>query len=333
MLALVHATMSCAITRAFGRLTASVRDAYGGPPRAPARTGRRASRRSRHRPRPHRCRASRARSAWCRGAPSSCAARPPGHAIEHEVAGAGDPAAERDHLGVHERDHVRDPERQVVAPRVPRGARVRVARLRGLADALGAQPVAPRAAVVALVFVLVLRRRIEQRAARKRRRQPERVAQQPRAGRLRFEAADLAARADEAAVRADRVVAELARAHLVPERDAARRDDAAADARAQREQDEVARPLADAVNVLAERRAARIVRDEHRTVRERLAHARAERDVLPSEVRASSGSCRSRDRCCPESRCRCRRRPGRCRRSLCARRSRARRARRTARDR
>ena len=59
------------------------------------------------------------------------------------------------------------------------------------------------------------------------------------------------------------MVAELAGAHLISERDVAAGDDTAADSRAQRQQRELLRALTDAVHVLAQRRAAGVVADEH----------------------------------------------------------------------
>ena len=111
------------------------------------------------------------------------------------------------------------------------------------------------------------------------------MADQPGARSLRFETADLPAAADEPGVGADGVVTELAGAHLVTQRERALRDEAPSDPRSERQQDEVLRPLADTVRVLAQRGAARIVGDEHGALRKRVAHALTERYVLPTEIR------------------------------------------------
>ena len=81
---------------------------------------------------------------------------------------------------------------------------------------------------------------------------------------LRLEAADLSAAADEAVVRADLVVADFAGAPRPPSSSPPPRDDAAADPGAQRQQHEISARLCRPERVLAERRAARVVADEHR---------------------------------------------------------------------
>ena len=67
-----------------------------------------------------------------------------------------------------------------------------------------------------------------------------------------------------------------------------------------------AHALAGAEGVLAERRAARIVADEDRQF-ERARGSRRRARRLSNRSSASSGSCRSRGRCCRARRCRCRR--------------------------
>jgi len=166
---------------------------------------------------------------------------------------------------------------------------VGVTGLRRFADALRTEPVAPRpplVPVLVLVFVLVFEgRRVEQHAARERGRDAKRVPEQARPRRLGLEAAHLAAAANEAPIGPNLVVADLAGAHLIAQPDRAVGDDPAADPRPQGQQDEVARALSDAVNVLAQRRAARVVSHEDREFRKRVPHPRAERDVGPPEVR------------------------------------------------
>ena len=75
----------------------------------------------------------------------------------------------------------------------------------------------------------------------KRRRERQRVPDQSRARTLRFETADLAAAADEAVVRANLMVADLAGAGAAADEQPAARDDAAADPGPERQQHEVRR--------------------------------------------------------------------------------------------
>ncbi len=104
-------------------------------------------------------------------------------------------------------------------------------------------------------------------------------------------------------VGADLMVAELAGAGRVAEQQHVGGDDAAADARPEREHHEVG-------DAVARRRryARRASRSAHRCRpdprAEPLGEAFAERRFGPAEVRASRGRCPSRGRCCRASRCR-----------------------------
>ena len=116
---------------------------------------------------------------------------------------------------------------------------------------------------------------VQQRAARKGRRDGKRVPDQSRSRRLRLETADLAAAADKSVVRTDLMVSNLAGAEAIAQDQFAVGNDAAADPRAQREQHEIARAAAHAVGVFAQRRAARVVADE-------TGISKCERSVSPS---------------------------------------------------
>src|SRR5215469_2059549 len=80
------------------------------------------------------------------------------------------------------------------------------------------------------------------------------------------------------------MVSDLACAHAVAEDELAARDDPAADARAKRDEREILRAFAAAVDVFSERGAPSIV-EYVDALAELSLQCRAERDVLPLEVR------------------------------------------------
>src|SRR5579883_821673 len=171
--------------------------------------------------------------------------------LQHEVARRTHAAAQRNALGIDDRDHVREPEREIRRKPLPSGQRMCVARLRGAAYRFRAE----------LFFVLV-----EQRAAGKRGRYGRRVADQAGTGRLCFKAADLSASADKAVRGPDLMMADLAGARAVSNQQAAVRNDSPAQPRTDREQHEILRPPADAEPVFSQRRAPRVVGNEYRRV-------------------------------------------------------------------
>src|SRR5215467_1236582 len=117
------------------------------------------------------------------------------------------------------------------------------------------------------------------------------MTHEPRAGRLRFEASDLAARADEAAVRMDLMMPDLTRAHAVSKHELPVRDDAAADPRAERDGREILRPLTAPVDVFTERRRASVVEDMD-ALAELSLERRTERRIFPLEVRRPADGAR-----------------------------------------
>src|SRR5579885_1544002 len=144
--------------------------------------------------------------------------------LQHEVARGAHAAAQRNALRIDHRDHVRQTQREIGRKPLPSGQRMCVAGLRR----------APYRFRAELFFVLV-----EQRAARKRSRYGGRVADESRAGRLCFKAADLAASADKTVRRANLMMAYLPGAGAIADQQAAVRNDSAAQSGADRKQDEI----------------------------------------------------------------------------------------------
>ena len=145
----------------------------------------------------------------------------------------------------------------------------------------------PACAARRIFFELSLSRgNVEQRAARKRGRDGKGVADQPRARRLRLEAADLSAAADETVVRANLMVADLAGTPAIAEQQLAARDDASADPRAERKQHEVLASALPVPNVYSPSVAQRASLATKTGMTELLAERLAQRRVLPAEVGA-----------------------------------------------
>jgi len=134
--------------------------------------------------------------------------------IEQEITGGAHTAAECDDFGIDGRNDVRNADCEIGCESFPRSKPVTVAGLRSATNRFRTE----------LLGVL-----LQERAARKRRRNGKRVAQQSCSRRLRLEAPNLAAAADKTVGRTDLMMSELARSCAVADEQLSTRDDSAAD--------------------------------------------------------------------------------------------------------
>src|ERR1700737_1674586 len=100
---------------------------------------------------------------------------------------------------------------------------------------------------------------------------------------LRFEATDLAAGTAKAGIRTDGVMADFAGAHAVAEDEPGVGDEAAADAGAEGDEGKIGGAFAAPIEVLTQRRAARIIKDVN-GVSEPALESRSQRHVEPAKV-------------------------------------------------